>query len=243
MSLKISVAPLIEPITLAEARLHLRVDSTDEDTLITSLIAAAREDCEAFQNRKYLTQTWEYWLDSFPSTDFIEIPNPPLQVPVVTAGAFVSGTIYRILSVGTTNFMLIGASANTVGVVFTATGAGTGTGTATASCIIAYYDTDDTVAYMSGADYTVDDKDQYNPKIFLNYSKSWPSTTLRPYNGVKITFICGYGDNAENVPLAIRQAILLIVSELYDHRSGLMPANDPLIPHAAESLLWKGRIL
>ena len=50
--------------------------------------------------------------------------------PIVSAGAFVSATSYTILTVGTTNFVAIGASANTVGVVFTATGAGSGTGTA-----------------------------------------------------------------------------------------------------------------
>lgn len=48
----------------------------------------------------------------------------------VTAGSFVIGIEYSILTVGTTDFTLIGASANTVGVVFTATGVGTGTGTA-----------------------------------------------------------------------------------------------------------------
>lgn len=48
----------------------------------------------------------------------------------VTAGSFVAGNIYLITSVGTTNFIAIGASANTVGVHFTATGAGSGTGTA-----------------------------------------------------------------------------------------------------------------
>lgn len=48
----------------------------------------------------------------------------------VTAGSFVSGKIYRIATVGTTNFTLIGAVNNTVGTHFIATGAGTGTGTA-----------------------------------------------------------------------------------------------------------------
>jgi hypothetical protein len=49
----------------------------------------------------------------------------------VTAGAFGVGTQYTILTVGTTDFTLIGAASNTIGVVFTATGAGAGTGTAT----------------------------------------------------------------------------------------------------------------
>jgi hypothetical protein len=51
--------------------------------------------------------------------------------PVVTAGGFTTGETYIITTVGTTNFTLIGASASTVGVIFTATGAGAGTGTAT----------------------------------------------------------------------------------------------------------------
>ena len=46
------------------------------------------------------------------------------------AGSFVVGKTYQIVSVGTTDFTLIGASANTVGVIFNATGVGTGTGTA-----------------------------------------------------------------------------------------------------------------
>jgi hypothetical protein len=48
----------------------------------------------------------------------------------VTAGSFVVGKSYTIRSVGTTNYTLIGAVANTVGVLFTATGVGSGTGVA-----------------------------------------------------------------------------------------------------------------
>lgn len=49
----------------------------------------------------------------------------------VTAGSFVTGITYTIATIGSTDFTLIGASANTVGVQFVATGPGTGTGTAT----------------------------------------------------------------------------------------------------------------
>jgi|TARA_R110000751_G_scaffold152294_1_gene257435 hypothetical protein len=48
----------------------------------------------------------------------------------VTAGAFVVDKYYKILTVGSTSFTGIGASANTVGVIFKATGVGSGTGTA-----------------------------------------------------------------------------------------------------------------
>jgi microcystin-dependent protein len=50
--------------------------------------------------------------------------------PVVTAGAFVVGRSYTIASIGTTNFVAIGAASSTVGVTFVATGVGAGTGTA-----------------------------------------------------------------------------------------------------------------
>jgi YD repeat-containing protein len=55
----------------------------------------------------------------------------------VTAGGFTIGSKYTIVSIGTTNFVSIGASANTVGVVFTATGVGTGTGTADTTFVAA----------------------------------------------------------------------------------------------------------
>ena len=49
----------------------------------------------------------------------------------ITAGSFVTGDYYQIRNVGSTDFTLIGASSNTVGERFEATGAGSGTGDAT----------------------------------------------------------------------------------------------------------------
>jgi hypothetical protein len=54
---------------------------------------------------------------------------------ILTAGSFVLGQLYKIATVGTTNFTAIGALSNTVGVIFTATGTGTGTGTVLAGII------------------------------------------------------------------------------------------------------------
>ena len=51
----------------------------------------------------------------------------------IAAGTFVTGHKYKIVSLGTTDFTAIGASANTVGVTFTATGAGSGSGIASES--------------------------------------------------------------------------------------------------------------
>jgi len=58
--------PTGEPITLAEARLHCKVDGTDDDTLITALIVAARQQAEHRTGRALCTQTLEKVLDMFP---------------------------------------------------------------------------------------------------------------------------------------------------------------------------------
>ncbi len=56
--------------------------------------------------------------------------DAPNSTPASTAAtALVSGTVYQILTAGTTDFTQVGAADNNVGTVFTATGAGTGTGT------------------------------------------------------------------------------------------------------------------
>lgn len=58
--------PTIEPITRDEAKLYLRIDTTDEDELIDALITAARQTVENTIKQALICQTWEYFLDSLP---------------------------------------------------------------------------------------------------------------------------------------------------------------------------------
>jgi uncharacterized phiE125 gp8 family phage protein len=75
--LKLKTAPALEPVTLEEAKNHLKVDSNDDNLLITALITTARQLAEKETRRAFITQTWEMILDSAESE--IEIPKPPLQ--------------------------------------------------------------------------------------------------------------------------------------------------------------------
>jgi len=68
MSLTIVTPPAEEPVTLTEAKNHLRVDLSDDDSLISALIVAAREHAEAITRRAFITQTLKLSLDAFPAT-------------------------------------------------------------------------------------------------------------------------------------------------------------------------------
>ena len=81
--LSLVTAPATEPISLDDAKAHLRVDHTSENDLITSLITSFRamvDGVDGTLNRALITQTWDLLLDAFPCGDeYIEIPLPPLQ--------------------------------------------------------------------------------------------------------------------------------------------------------------------
>lgn len=78
MTLIIITPPAAEPITLADAKAHLRVDSSAEDAMITMLIQAAREDAEHITGAALITQTWERVLHAFPA-GAIKLGRPPVQ--------------------------------------------------------------------------------------------------------------------------------------------------------------------
>lgn len=80
MALRVVTQPENEPVSLPEAKLHLRVEHNEEDGLIASLIKTAREVAEtSFTWRALAIQTFEYTLDRFPSERFIYLPRPPLK--------------------------------------------------------------------------------------------------------------------------------------------------------------------
>lgn len=200
MALKLITPPAVEPVTLNEAKAHMRVDGTDEDSLIEQLIKVARRWCEKYQRRAYITQTWELWLDGWPqdaagnSSDYIYIPRPPLQ------------------SVSS----------------------------------VKYYDTDDVEYTLDGADYFVDDKSEPG-RIVLAYGKSWPSTTLRPANGICVTFVTGYGNTGDDVPGEVKQAILLLVAHWFEHREAVQIGSGRSISREVEfavrALLGPSRVV
>lgn len=105
-SVHVKTAPAAEPLTLTEAKLHLRVDDSDDDDLIEGLIQAAREWVENHTRRSLVRRTLELRLDCFPAE--IRLPRQPVaSVTSVTYtdqdgnAATASAAIYQVDTYGT----------------------------------------------------------------------------------------------------------------------------------------------
>ncbi|GAA0566699.1 head-tail connector protein [Rhizomicrobium electricum] len=160
MSLQLLTPPAAEPVTLAEAKAHLKIDTSDEDALVATLITAARARAEWHTGRAFVTQRWRLRLDAWPQQGVIELPLPPLvsveEVAVTDAGGIRS--------------------------------------------------------VLDPAAYRVDAASAPGRVIVTVRPPS-----LRARDGLEVAFTAGYGD-ASAVPVAIQQAILEVVADLYTHR-------------------------
>ncbi len=87
MAVTLSSGPGVEPITLAEAKSHLRVDTTDDDTLITSLILGARHFIENYTGRQIIQATWVLKRKGF----FTELYLPKAPLSSVSSIQYIDG--------------------------------------------------------------------------------------------------------------------------------------------------------
>jgi len=79
MPLILTAAPAVEPVSLAEAKAHLRVDETVEDALINSLILAARLHVERALDMALIEQSWSLYLDAWPEERAVSLPLGPVM--------------------------------------------------------------------------------------------------------------------------------------------------------------------
>jgi uncharacterized phiE125 gp8 family phage protein len=78
MELKVVTPPAAEPLSTAEAKLHLRVDHSADDALISALIVAAREHVENYLAGSLVEQTRAVYLSAWPYAPF-RLPCGPVQ--------------------------------------------------------------------------------------------------------------------------------------------------------------------
>jgi len=78
--LTVVTPPATEPITLAEMKLHCRIDPSDDDTLVEGLITAARMHLEQMAQTRLITQTLTLSCDDFPDSGILYLEGPVQSV-------------------------------------------------------------------------------------------------------------------------------------------------------------------
>lgn len=97
-----SAQPALEPVTLAEALVHLREVSDSGgpiDQTVTRLITVAREACEQRTERTLITTAWRLRLDAFPVGGAIELLQPPI-ISVGSVAYFDADGVSRLSNPG-----------------------------------------------------------------------------------------------------------------------------------------------
>lgn len=116
MALTLFSAPTLEPVTLAEVKAHLRLDTTSnaEDTYLETLITAARAHIESVTNLALCTQTWDEYWDGWPSSEFLLARAPLVSVTGLyytdstAVESTVAATVYDVDTDSTPGRILLG---------------------------------------------------------------------------------------------------------------------------------------
>lgn len=182
-----------EPVTLAEAKAQLVIDSsfTRDDTLIAGMITAARLEGEACSHRELAQKRFTLALDQFPS----DFARWRISYPL---NAVTSDPLFYHFSAGPKYIELLDPLISVDEVRYT--------------------DADGQVTVMTAdTDYIVDLL-KHPGLIATPPDTPWPSPAagLWPTSAVQIDFTAGF--TPETCPQRYKQGILLLVSQWYENR-------------------------
>ncbi len=214
-------APTEEPVSLAEAKLHLRVDYSNDDLLIAALITAARQHAENDTGRALVTQTWRQVLDQFPAPG-VNIGSANWYGP---QWGNTPGPLTTLRADGRTGFEIYLDHSPVVSVD-----------------LLQYIDQDGVTQTLASSAYKLDSVTA-PARLVPAYGTTWPSTR-NEINAVSVTYTCGFGAAAA-VPETIKRWMLLRIGALYENRevvatgSGVTLTPMPFV----DSLLTPYRVL
>lgn len=197
MALVIVTQPTVEPITLAEAKSHLRVDSdfTADDSLISGLIVAARQEAEQICRRALIKQTWKLAIDQFPAPN-MNISSANWYGP---QWGIAPGPLSVVRPDGATGYEIYLPNSPLIDIVS-----------------VEYIDQAGVQQTLDPSAYKVDNISQ-PARLVPAYGTTWPGTR-NEINAVIVTYRCGYGETAAAVPQPIKQWMMLRIGALYENR-------------------------
>lgn len=103
------------------------------------------------------------------------------------------------------------------------------------SAVITYFDSDDVEQTFAAANYSIIETVQ-GSRIFIKSESSIPAMFARP-DAVTVTFVAGYGEEADDVPAPIRQALKMMVAFHYENRDMPPASSTDMTPMGATALL------
>jgi uncharacterized phiE125 gp8 family phage protein len=101
---------------------------------------------------------------------------------------------------------------------------------------IVYFDAANVQQTLDPAVYTLLD-DELGAFITRQVDQAWPASFARE-DAVTVTYVAGYGPAGDDVPAAIRHAMLLLIGHWYEHRESVVVGGNPVqVPLAVQALL------
>lgn len=213
-SLVRATEPASNPVTLTEAKAHLRIDSTAEDDLISTLITAATRWAEDYCDRTFCHTQWQMRVDSFYGAI-----GSPVQFGLKADGNNIEGRQGTVpnLDVELPRPPMVQS------------------GTATAVTITYTPAVSGTTATLDATEYRVDRQATPGAARPL-YGKTWPSH-LVDQNSVTVTWWAGYSSDGTSVPATAKSAVLMIVAHLWKNREASIEATLNEVPFGVKALL------
>jgi hypothetical protein len=220
MRLRLTTAPASEPVTLAEAKDYARVDTSDSDTLITSLIKVARRRVESETGLALITQTWTGVLDRWPSTpapDFRHALSDPYAGGLSSSGEWWDGVRDGAVA-GLMPFGMVQVTKRPFLSVDS----------------IKVRDIDLSFMTVDSTAYYVEISDWYG-RIGRKPNVTWPVPRVA-LGAIEIQFQAGFGAAAAAVPDDLQLAIKMLVAHWLENREpvveggriGMMPVPSHL---------------
>jgi hypothetical protein len=209
-----STEPASNPVTLAEAKLHLRIDNTDDDALLGNLVTAATRWAEDYCDRTFCNTRWQMRVDSFYGAI-----GSPVQFGLKADGNNIDGRQGTLpqLDVELPRPPMVA------------------TGTATAVTITYTPAVSGTTATLDATAYRVDR--QATPGVCRPlYGQTWPSH-LVDQNSVTVTWWAGYSSDGTSVPAPVKSAILMIVAHLWSNRDAAQEVALNEVPFGVKAML------
>lgn len=190
--------PAVEPISLAEAKSHLREDGDEQDSLIQMFITAARQQAEMITRRALVTQQWKMVIDRFPSPE-MNVSSANWYGPQWGISPGPLSTYVPDNKTGYEIFLPLPPLQSVESIV--------------------YIDQLGEPQTLPNTEYKVDAFSE-PARIVPAFGKGWPATR-NEIAAVEVNFTAGYG-NADDVPAGIKSWMLMRIGALYENREEII---------------------